>query len=143
VGKVFKIHSINSDGTEAEEKLIQFNVTDDDGKPYLDAEGKPEIYVMLKPISQAQYREIERSHTKRILNKKTRGMEEQTDWAAVQDEAITYTIQSWHGFVGADDQPLACVYDAKVGLPGDLKAEIIKRALQGEAVNADSFRAAS
>jgi hypothetical protein len=72
-------------------------------------------------------------------------MEERTDWTAVQDTLMLYTIRSWRGLVGADDKPLECVDDAKVALPGDLKNELIQRAMQGEAVDltAASFRAAS
>jgi hypothetical protein len=144
VGKVFKIHSINSDGTEADEKLIQHVICDEDGKPYLDKDGQPEIFVMLRPISQSQWRDYEREFTKRIFSKKSRAMEEQTDWIKVYDAAICYAIQSWKGIVGADDLPLDYTSsDAKIGLPGDLKSEIVKRALQGEAVNAESFRTAS
>lgn len=143
MGRLLKIHAINSDGSEATEKLIPFAVSDETGKPYVDAQGKPEIVIMLKPISPSTQREIEQQYTERRLNKKTRAMEDVTDWNAVQDALVNYTIQSWTGIVGADDLPLACVYDAKLGLPGDLKNDLIKRAMQGEAVSnsAASFRA--
>ena len=143
MSRVFKIHAINSDGSDAEEKLIPFPIVDEaTGKPYLDEQGEPEILILLRPISPAKYRQVEQQHTERRLNKKTRAMEDVTDWAAVQDELVAYAVQSWTGIVGADDKPLECVYDAKIGLPGDLKNDLIKRASQGEAVNAAaSFRA--
>jgi hypothetical protein len=144
VARVYKLHAINSDGSETEEKLIPFIFTDPaTGNPYLDAQGEPEIVVYLRPISPSKSREVERDHTRRQLNKQSRAMEEVVDWEAVQDDLIAYTIQSWKGLVGADDQPLQCVLDAKLGLPGDLKNDLLKRAMQGEAVHspAVSFRA--
>ena len=67
---------------------------------------------------------------------------EETDWDKVQDELVSYSIESWVGLIGADDKPLQCVLDAKLGLPGDLKNAIVERALKGEAVEvaAASFR---
>lgn len=144
MARVYKLHAINSDGTEAEEKLIPYVFTDSaTGDPYLDANGDPEIVVHLRPISPSKSREVEREHTRRQLNKQSRAMEEVVDWEAVQDDLIAFAIHSWKGLVGADDQPLQCVLDAKLGLPGDLKNDLLKRAMQGEAVNspAASFRA--
>jgi hypothetical protein len=144
MARIFKINAVNGDGTSAEEKLIQFDVIDPStSKPFVGDDGQPSVVITLRPISQDKYRHVETQHTERRLNKKTRGMEDVTDWPAVQDELIAYSIQSWTGILGADDQPLQCVLDAKLALPGDLKNELISRAMQGEAVEttAASFRA--
>jgi hypothetical protein len=70
-------------------------------------------------------------------------MEDITDWDKVQDQCVAFTVQGWTGVLGADDKPLQCVLDAKLGLPGDIKNEIVSRAMQGEAVDpAASFRSA-
>jgi hypothetical protein len=144
--KVFRLNSVNSDGTDvAGDKTIEFEVIDPStSKPFVGEDGKPSVIITLKPISQAKYRLVVQGRTERNLNKKTRAMEDQTDWDAVQDDLVVYTVQSWKGLLGADDNPLQCVLDAKLALPGDLKNEIVQRAMQGEAVDpAASFRPAS
>lgn len=145
MARAFKINAVNSDGSSAEEKPIDFHVIDPNtSRPFVDDDGKPSVVITLRPISQGKYRQVEQQHTERRLNKKSRQMEDVTDWAAVQDELIGYAVLAWRGILGADDQPLQCVYDAKLGLPGDLKNDLIQRAMQGEAVDtAASFRAAS
>jgi hypothetical protein len=146
MARVFKLNSVNSDGSDvAGDRTIAFEVIDPStSKPFVDEDGKPSVVITLKPISQSKYKLVVQGQTERVLNKKTRAMEDQTDWDKVQDDLIAYTVQSWKGILGADDQPLQCVLDAKVALPGDLKNEIVQRAMQGEAVDpAASFRATS
>jgi len=147
MARLFKINTVNSDGTDADQdKLIDFEVIDPStSKPFRGENGDPSVVITLRPISQGKYREVTADHTERLLNKKSRAMEEVTDWDAVQDDLVIWAIQSWKGIIGADDKPLQCVLDAKLGLPGDLKNELIQRALQGEAVDqsAASFRSAS
>lgn len=143
MARLFKINTLNSDGTEADH-LLEFRVTDEKGKLYLDDEGQPAIVVMLKPISQGKYRQVVHEHTERIPARKGQPPREETDWDKVQDALVAFAVQSWKGIVGADDKPLQCVLDAKLGLPGDLKNELVSRAMQGEAVDpAASFRPAS
>lgn len=143
MGRAFKLNTINSDGSSAEEKPIEYQVIDPNtSKPFVGDDGKPSVVITLRPISQTKYRQVEAEHTERRLNKKSRQMEDVTDWAAVQDALVLYAVQGWRGILGADDQPIACVPDAKLALPGDLKNELMQRALQGEAVDtAASFRA--
>jgi hypothetical protein len=110
-------------------------------KPFVGEDGQPSVVLTLKPISQSKYRQIVNDRTERLLNKKTRQMEDSTDWDKVQDDLVSFSIQSWKGLVGADDQPLQCVLDAKLALPGDLKNELVSRAMQGESVDSQaSFR---
>ena len=144
MARAFKINSVNGDGSAvAADKTIPFLVVDPaTNKPFVGDDGQPSVVITLRPISQTKYRQICQEHTERLLNKKTRAMEEVTDWDAVQDALVAYAVQAWTGILGADDHPLQCVLDAKLGLPGDLKNEIVQRASQGEAVNpAASFRA--
>jgi hypothetical protein len=146
MARVFKLNSVNSDGSDvAADKTIEFVVIDPStSKPFTGEDGKPSVVITLKPISQSKYRQVVAGRTERILNKKTRAMEDQTDWDAVQDDLVTFSVQAWSGVIGADDKPLQCVLDAKLGLPGDLKNELVQRAMQGEAVDpAASFRATS
>jgi hypothetical protein len=143
VGKLFKINAVNSDGSEiAKDKTIEFVVVDaSTSKPFVGEDGQPSVVLTLKPISQSKYRQIVNERTERLLNKKTRQMEDATDWDKVQDDLVSFSIQSWKGLVGADDQPLQCVLDAKLALPGDLKNELVSRAMQGESVDSQaSFR---
>jgi hypothetical protein len=135
------MHAVNSDGSDSE-KLIEFQILDDDGKPCVDPDGNP-VVMMLKPISQARYRKAVADNTDRIPARKGQPPREETDWDGVQDELSAYSIQSWSGVIGADDKPLACVYEAKIKIPGDKKNDIVQRAMQGEAISADSFRSAS
>jgi hypothetical protein len=144
VARIFRLNTVNGDGSSAEEKLIAFEVIDPaTSKPYVDDAGAPSVVITLRPISQAKYRQVEAANTEKLLNKKSRAMEDVTDWAGVQDALIDYSVKSWTGILGADDEPLQCVLDAKLGLPGDLKNELIQRAMQGESVEvkAASFRA--
>jgi hypothetical protein len=146
VAKFFRVNSVNSDGSEvAADKTIEFHVIDPStSKPFIGADGKPSVVITLRPVSQSKYRQVQAENTERVLNKKTRQMEDQTDWDNVQDELVVFAVQSWTGVIGADDKPLQCVLDAKLGLPGDLKNELVQRAMQGEAVDpAASFRSAS
>lgn len=143
MARQFKIHSLNSDGTETD-RSIEFEVIDPStNKPFVE-NGKPSVIIMMRPISPSKYREVVSDHTERVLNRKTRAMEDQTDWDAVQDALTVYAVQSWRGIIGADDKPLDCVHDAKLGLPGDLKNELVQRAMQGASVDTEqSFRSAS
>lgn len=143
MGKLFRVNTVNSDGSEAGDRTIPFEVIDPStSKPFMGDDGKPSVVILLRPISQSKYRQIQAENTERVLNKKTRSMEDITNWDAVQDECVVYAIQSWSGVIGADDRPLQCVHEAKVGLPGDLKNELVQRSMQGESVDAAaSFRA--
>lgn len=142
MARLFKVNAVNSDGTAVEaERLIEYEVIDaSTNKPFLGEDGKPSVVITLKPISQSRYRAMVADRTERVLNKRTRAMEDQTDWDGVQDDLVAYAVQTWRGILGADDKPLQCVLDAKLGLPGDLKNDIVQRALQGEGVDAASFR---
>jgi hypothetical protein len=145
VAKLFKLNALNSDGSDVPtDKTIDFEVIDPStSKPFVDDNGKPSVVITLRPITQSKYRSVMGDNTQRLLNKKTRQMEEVTDWDQVQDDLVEYSIQSWTGLIGADDKPLQCVLDAKLGLPGELKNELVQRAMQGEAVSSESFRSAS
>jgi hypothetical protein len=144
MARLFRVNSVNSDGTEAAERLIEFEVIDPTtSKPFME-DGKPSVVITLRPISPAKYRQVVAEHTERQWQKKSRAMEEITDWDAVQDALVVYTIRDWRGIIGADEHPLQCVLDAKLALPGDLKNELVQRAMQGDAVEqAASFRPAS
>jgi hypothetical protein len=144
MGKLFRITSVNGDGTDAN-TLIEFEVIDPGtSRPFVDEHGAPSVVITLKPVSPTKYRQIVGDHTERMLNKRTRQMEDVTDWDAVQDALCVYAVQAWRGLIGADDKPLDCCYDAKVGLPGDLKNDIVQRAMQGESVDPEaSFRTAA
>lgn len=136
MAKVLRINSVNSDGSDAE-KTIQFVVIDSaTNKPFAGEDGKPSVVITLRAIGSGKYREIEQSHTQTVLNKKTRAMERVTDYDEVQDDLVDYAVTGWIGVIGADDRPLQCVRDAKIGLPGELKNDLVRRALEGEAVDA-------
>ena len=142
--KQFKLHSINSNGGEIDpDSRIEFQVIDPNTrKPFKDEDGNPSVVIMLKPISPKKYRKVVSDHTERIPARKGQPPSEDTDWDAVQDSLVVYCVESWKGLIGADDKPLECVSDVKIALPGDLKNDIVERALKGEAVEvaAASFR---
>jgi hypothetical protein len=145
VAKLFKVNSVNSDGTDVSpDKVIDYLVIDPStSKPYIGEDGKPSVIITLRPISNEKYREVVNACTDRLLNRKNRQYEQVTDWDKVQDELVAYSIVSWVGIIGADDKPLQCVLDAKLGIPGELKNEMVARAMQGETVDAAaSFRPA-
>ena len=144
MARAFKIHAIQSDGTQApSDSTIEYHVIDpQSGKPFKDEDGKPCVVITLRPISKAKQRSVIQRFTEKILNPKTRGMDEVTDWETVQDELADYCIIGWTGLVGGDDLPLQCVREAKIALPVELSNEIVKRASVGEGVDvqAESFR---
>ncbi len=145
MARAFKLHTVNSDGSNVEsEGLIEYLVIDDQtNKPYRDDDGKPCVTITLRPISQTKYRAVVQHNTERIPARKGQPPSQETDWDAVQDELVAYTIVSWKGILGADNKPLDCCLDAKVNIPGDLKNDVVKRAMHGEGVDAtpESFRA--
>lgn len=142
--KAFRLNTVNSDGGAIDEQQrVTFHVIDPDtGKPFKDEDGNPSVVVTLKPISPKKYRAVVAHNTERIPARKGEPPREETDWDAVQDDLVSFAVESWTGIIGADDKPLQCVLDAKLGLPGDLKNAIVERALKGEAVEvaAASFR---
>jgi hypothetical protein len=144
MARLFKIHAVNSDGSDApQDATIRFEVIDPTtNKPFLGEDGLPSVVITLRPISPAKYRQVTRENTQQIPARKGQPPREETDWDGVQDDLVTYAVIDWIGLYGADDKPLQCVLDAKLGLPGDLKNELVQRAMQGEAVSADSFRPA-
>ncbi len=142
--KQFKLHTVNSDGGEIDEgNRIEYQVIDPDtGKPFKDEDGNPSVVVTLKAVTPKKYRGVVAKRTERIPARKGEPPREETDWDAVQDDLVSYAVESWKGLIGADDKPLQCVLDAKLSLPGDLKNALVERALKGEAVEvaAASFR---
>jgi hypothetical protein len=144
MGKVLKVHSIKSDGTEVPaDSTFEYVLTDANNKPYLGDDGKPSVVFTLCPISHAEWRTVVRNHTDVIPAKKGNPPREETDWDGVNDELVLKAVKNWRGVIGADDKPLDCIADTKLGLPGDIKNDLIQRALQGEAVESASFRPAS
>jgi|SRR5689334_2467228 len=139
--KVFRINTINSDGSEAEEVLREYVVKGDDGEPLME-DGKPSVVITYRPISTEEYREAERRNTKRKPATRGEPAREVTDWNTLQDDLVDYAIRGWRGVVGADGKPLDCIRVAKVALDGAIKNEIFALAMKGEAVDsAESFRA--
>lgn len=143
MSKAFKIHAIKGDGSSVDPNaLIEFQVIDPSTrKPFKDENGDPSVVMMLRPISQSKYRAVVAHNTERIPARKGQPPMEETDWDAVQDDLVAFAVESWRGLIGGDDQPLQCVDDAKRALPGDLKNEIVVKAMQGESVDLPaSFR---
>lgn len=143
MAKALRMHSVLSDGQPNPDAIIEHTLVDPDtGRPYAGDDGQPSVVIVLRPLSHDEWRRIVRKHTQRLPNKRTRAMEEVTDWDAVQDDATSRVILSWRGILGADDKPLVCNDDTKRALDGELKNELVARAMRPEGVDAsdESFR---
>lgn len=138
MGRSFRLNTINSDLSDASDQLIPYVVTDEQGQPLQDSDGRTSL-MNLRPITERHRRDVERKHTKTQPARNGVPSAEKTNWDDYRNELTEYAIVSWENILGADNKPLPCVYEAKAALQATMKNEIIKRAIEGEAVD-DSFR---
>jgi len=137
MAKELKVLTVNSDGTPNPHATIPFSPIDPEtGKPM------SAVLFTLRPIAPEKWREIVRKHTNRVVNPKSRAMEEVQDSDGAQLEILQFCILGWEGVNGADGKPLPCRDDVKGYLDPELQNEIIQRARRAEAVEAvdASFR---
>jgi hypothetical protein len=59
--------------------------------------GDAETTYQLQLITRQVYRDIHKRHTKKQVNRSSRSMDEQTDYAAVTEDLIDYCLVGWTG----------------------------------------------
>lgn len=146
--RALKLYTMKSDGSKPDEDTeVTLEVKDpESGKPFRDEEtGEPCVTITCRPITKAKHRQTVQRNTEKVLNPKSRAMEESIDWDGVQDDLVDYAILRWTGLVGSDDKVLQCVSEAKRALPGELSNEVVKISSGGQGVDVspEMFRAAS
>jgi hypothetical protein len=110
-------------------------------------DGDPETTYILQPLSRDIYKKVVRQCTsKDKLNRRTRQMEEETDWAAVSESLIDYALVEWSGIL-FDGKPAPCTREMKLRLDVTRAQALLDRAGMSEietvAENKDAtFRAA-
>lgn len=140
--RAFRVSQINGDGTSAEDQTFPFYPDlDATGKPYLDEQGVPCVSLTLRTITKARYRDWLKLHTSHLPDG-SGVLRESVDVDAVRIEAVRYAVVGWHGFVGADDQPLVCDARTKAALDTMLQNAIVSKAMYAQPVEvtAASFR---
>lgn len=63
------------------------------------ADGDKDTTYTLRALTKVKYREVIRRHTRKVPNRATRAMEDQTDHEAVSDELLDYALVDWTGVV--------------------------------------------
>ncbi len=120
----------------------------DDRQTLTDAElipdGAKDVMYVLRHLTTEQHREIVRSNTKKVPNKRTHQMEDRVDWEAVSDDLLDYVLTEWSGVV-ANDAPLPCTRAHKLLLDGPRKTAMLELAGMNEVQatperRAESFR---
>lgn len=131
MSQVLKLNAINGDGSPASEILECVIQHPETGQPL------PSVVVTVRPMSPSDYRKIQGQHVKHKKNPATRAIEESVDFDAVVDEVLRRSILSWVGFVGADDEPLACTDLVKAALDGRIKVQIFSKIVGSEVVDTE------
>jgi hypothetical protein len=62
-------------------------------------DGDKDTAYTLRRLTRAKYREVQKQNTEKVVNKRTHQREDQTDWAAMTDDLLDYTIVGWTGVV--------------------------------------------
>jgi hypothetical protein len=106
--------------------------------------GDKDVTYAIRHITVEKYREIANRHTRRVPNRRTHQMVEETDDLAVNDEQFDYALSDWTGVVDAKKQPLPCTMDNKALLDPVRRSAIMLRAGANEVVapevREESFR---
>jgi hypothetical protein len=95
--------------------------------------GDPDTTYTLRPLTTEKHREIVRLHTRKEPDRRTRAMQDVTDWAAVTDDLVDYVVASWIGILDGAE-PAACTRENKMRLDAPTKDALLERAGLNEIV---------
>lgn len=90
----------------------------------------PEAVYHIRIITSDIARELSGRHTKRVPNPRTQRMEDETDFAGLQEAFLDHVIGDWTG-VHDQGQPAPCDLAHKRKLPIDVQVALIERARMG------------
>ena len=108
------------------------------------ANGDKETSYTLRALTKSVYREITRRHTRKVPNKATRSMQDETDNEAAADDLLDYALVDWSGVV-ANGMLVPCSTENKHLLDPQRQAAILDAAginqiQEAPARKAESFR---
>jgi hypothetical protein len=88
----------------------------------------PSVVYVLRELTTRKWRELNKSHSRKVPNKVTRRLEDVVDPEAFADALVDYVIVDWRGIVERGGVPASCTAENKQRLDGVIKAAIVGRA---------------
>ena len=127
MSQVLRINSVKGNGEQHVEAVDIPIRNGETGQYYLAESGEPSVVVTGLPMSYTEWQRRLRGpkYTKKVANKDTHRMEEQTDLEAAMLDLVKERVTGWRGFVGADNLPLVCNADTLAELHLNLRAQIV------------------
>lgn len=106
----------------------------------------PDVVYICRELTTTKWRELQRQHTRKVLNKATKQMENVTDNEAFSDAIVDYVLMDWRGIVERGGAAAPCTTENKLRLDGVVKAALVSKAglsqiVEGAAIKEASFRA--
>lgn len=89
--------------------------------------GDKDTSYVLKPLTREVYRQTIRARTKKVPNARTHQMEDRPDWAAIAEDLLDYTVESWQGVLVAGE-PAPCDRERKLMLDPTRAASLLDAA---------------
>ena len=134
---------IKSDGTPNDQPFDVEIVNPDTGERILDEKKQPCVVVSVKPMGQAEWREILKQFESFEQDEMTGQTVRRQDFEGAVNELCRRNISGWKGLDGADDKPLVCNDVVKPLLPAPIKTQVYQAILGAKvvaAVDRASFR---
>jgi hypothetical protein len=105
----------------------------------------PDVVYICRELTTTKWRELQRQHTRKVLNKASKQMENVTDNEAFSDAIVDYVLMDWRGIVERGGAPAPCTTENKLRLDGVVKAALVGKAglsqiVEGAAIKETSFR---
>lgn len=89
------------------------------------ANGTPDVTYTLRLLTRKVYREIAARHTRKVPDRRTRQMSDDTDFEAVGEDLLDYVLVGWSG-VNLKGEPAPCERDLKLKLDGTRTQAILE-----------------
>jgi NAD-dependent oxidoreductase involved in siderophore biosynthesis len=103
----------------------------------------PQVVYVLRELTTKKWRELNKTHSRKMPNKATKRMEDVVDQEAFADAIVDYVLVDWRGIVERGGNPAPCTTENKHRLDGVLKAALVGRAGLSQIVQASEARDAS
>lgn len=131
-----KLHTVLSDGSPNPDPVIVIVVKHPGGE---NAPTGATVWARAK--TQADWRRVQKAYEEPRRNPFTRQMEMVADTQIVTDALLTESIQSWSGFLGADNLTLACCPASVAAQDPVIKNQILGAIMGAEVVEAEVTKA--
>jgi hypothetical protein len=105
-------------------------------------DGDPNTVYTIREITKATYRKFIKDHTKKVPNRQTRGMVEETDFQAVSDDLLDWALVKWSG-VTLGGVEVSCTSENKALLDTVRSSAILDIAGIGQVEEGPALRKAS